>query len=70
MNGVKSMLDGETYDSKSRLRATYKAGGMTEVGNDSSIMSPKPFKKPGPDREKIREAVGRAYSAVDLVTPG
>ena len=70
MEHVKSMLDGEMYDSKSHLRATYKQGGMTELGNDSSIMDPKPFKPKPPDREKIRDAVGRAYSQVDLTTIG
>ncbi len=70
MDPVKSMLDGEMYDSKSRLRQTYKEGGVIEVGNDPSIMDPKPFVKPKADREKIKEAVTRAYSAVDIVTPG
>ena len=70
MDHVKSMLDGKMYDSKSHLRQTYKDHGMTEVGNDPSIMDPKPFVKPKPDRTKIQEAVTRAYSAVDLVTPG
>ncbi len=70
MDHVKSMLDGEMYDSKSHLRQTYKQAGMTELGNDSSIMDPKPFKRPPPDKAGIEEAVGRAWSAVDLVTPG
>ena len=70
MDPVKSMLDGKMYDSKSHLRETYRVGGVTEVGNDPSIMAPKPFVKPKPDRLGIQEAVTRAYSAVDLVTPG
>ena len=70
MDQVKSMLDGKMYDSKSHLRASYKQAGVTELGNDSSIMDPKPFEPQPPDREKIRDAVGRAYGEVDLVTPG
>ena len=70
MDGVQSMLDGKMYDSKSHLRATYKQAGVTELGDDSSIMDPKPFKPPPPDKAGIEEAVGRAWSAVDLVNPG
>lgn len=40
MEPTKSMLDGQIYDSKSRLRATYKAAGMIEVGNDVRIPAP------------------------------
>lgn len=66
MDPVKSMLDGKLYTSKAALRATYKAAGVTEVGNDSSIMSPKPFKKPKPDRKAIKAAVGKAFSRAGL----
>ena len=66
MEPVQSMLDGKMYDSKAALRATYKAAGVTEVGNDPSIMDPKPFEKPKPDRKKIKEAVGRAFSQAGL----
>lgn len=31
---VQSQLDGKMYDSKSALRATYKAAGYLEVGNE------------------------------------
>lgn len=64
--GVQSMLDGKIYTSKSALRATYRAAGVTEVGKDPSIMNPKPFQKPKPDRKAIKAAVGRAFSRVGL----
>lgn len=68
MEPVQSMLDGKMYDSKRALRATYRPSGnkegkyYTEVGNDSAIMEPKPFKKPKPDRMKIKAAVHGAFS--------
>lgn len=68
MDPIQSMLDGKMYDSKSRLRRTYKEGGVTEVGNDSSVMDPKPFKKPRPDPKKIRDSVRRAISLANLTT--
>jgi hypothetical protein len=34
MDPVQSQLDGKLYDSKSALRATYRAAGCVEVGND------------------------------------
>ena len=60
MAPVQSMLDGKMYDSKSALRATYKAAGVVEIGNDSSRFNP-PV-KPKPDRKKIRESIKRAKS--------
>lgn len=66
MDPVQSMLDGKFYDSKAALRATYKEAGVTEVGNDSSIVDPKPFKKPKPDRKAIKASVGKAFSRAGL----
>lgn len=66
MDPVQSMLDGKMYDSKANLRATYRAAGVTEVGNDPSIVNPKPFKKPRPDRQAIKAAVGKAFSQAGL----
>ena len=34
MDPVRSMVDGRHYDSKSALRAHYRASGVYEVGND------------------------------------
>ncbi len=66
MEPVRSMLDGKLYDSKAALRATYKQAGVTEVGNDSSVTEPKPFKKPKPDRKAIKASVNKAFSRVGL----
>lgn len=66
MEPVQSQLDGKMYDSKSELRATYKAAGMVEVGNDSSVTDPKPRPKPKPDRKKIKASVHKAFSQVGL----
>ena len=64
MAPVRSMLDGEHYDSKSALRATYRRAGVTEVGNDPSIHRKRG--KPASDRRAIRDAVGRAFSRAGL----
>lgn len=64
MQPVQSQLDGKMYDSKSRLRSTYKAAGMIEVGNDPALFR-KP-KKPPPDRQKIRATIHRAFSRAGL----
>ncbi len=66
MDPVQSMLDGKLYDSKSTLRRTYKEGGVVEVGNDSSIVDPKPFRKPKVTKEDVRPAVRRAFSKAGL----
>jgi hypothetical protein len=72
MEPTKSMVDGQYYTSKSALRATYLPSGnkegkrYIEIGNDSSVTNPKPRKKPAPDREGIKAAIGRAFSRVGL----
>jgi len=66
MEPVQSQLDGRLYDSKSALRATYKAAGVVEVGNDSSVTNPKPFKRPKPDRKEIRNTIDKAFSRAGL----
>lgn len=58
MDPVQSMLDGKIYDSKARLRRTYKDAGMIEVGNDPARLRPMP--KPKPDRKAIRQALEKA----------
>ena len=60
MAPVKSMADGRYYDSKSAIRAGYKAGGFVEVGNDTSHLKTKP--KSRPDPQKIMDAVDRSIS--------
>ena len=66
MDAIQGQHDGKMYDSKSALRASYKAAGVVEVGNDSSIVAPKPRKLPKPDKKGIKEAVGKAFSRVGI----
>lgn len=61
LNGVQSMADGRHYTSKAKMRAEYRAMGLTEMGNDK----PAPFKRPKPDRKAIRDAVRRATWQVE-----
>lgn len=67
---IQSMATGQWFDSKSELRKTYKPSGnregvqYTEVGGDPAIL--KPFKKPKPDRMKIKAAVHGAFSKAGL----
>lgn len=62
LDGIQSQADGRHYTSKSRLRADYRARGMIEIGNDPARLRQRP--KPKPDRQKIKEAVHRAWNAV------
>lgn len=66
MEPVQSMLDGKMYDSKANLRATYKAAGVTEVGNDSSVTNPKPYTPPAPDKKAVRASIEHAFSRAGL----
>ena len=59
MQPVQSQLDGRMYDSKSKLRATYKAAGMVEIGNDVKT-TPKPRERP--KRAEIKASVEKAFS--------
>lgn len=59
---VKSMVDGQTYTSKSALRRSYRAKGYIEVGNEEQKLPP----KPKPDRRAIRESVGKALSRAGI----
>lgn len=61
MAPVKSMADGRYYDSKSAIRAGYKAGGFVEIGNDT----PKPKPASRPDPRAINDAVERAVARVE-----
>lgn len=58
MAPVQSMASGKMYDSKSAIRAEYKAMGMIEVGNDPARLKPKA--RVEPDRKSIRESVKKA----------
>ena len=59
---IKSMVDGQTYTSKSALRQSYRAKGYVEVGNEEM----KPAPKPKPDRKAIRNSVGKALNRVGI----
>ena len=52
MAPVQSMLDGKYYDSKSALRATYRANNCIEVGNDPQRFAPR--KKKPIDRKAVK----------------
>jgi hypothetical protein len=58
MDPVQSMLDGKLYDSKARLRQTYKQAGMIEVGNDPARLRPKD--RPKLDKKAIRQSIEKA----------
>lgn len=58
MEPVMSMLDGKMYDSKSALRATYKAAGCVEIGNDPARFKKRERKKV--DRKEIKTTLEKA----------
>lgn len=55
---VQSMLDGQRYTSKSKLRSTYRAAGVEEVGNSPM----KKQERPPSDRAGIRNELRRTFS--------
>ncbi|TJV21086.1 MAG: hypothetical protein E5Y04_28695 [Mesorhizobium sp.] len=63
MSEVQSMHDGKFYTSKSALRATYRAAGLEEVGNDPARLRPR--KRPKVDRKAIRDTVEKAAARFD-----
>lgn len=69
---TQSMVDGQYYTSKAAIRATYKPSGnkdgkrYVELGNDSSVVNPKPFVKPKPDRKEVRKSIEKAFSRAGL----
>ncbi len=65
MDPVQSQLDGKLYDSKSKLRRTYREAGVVEVGNDSSVTAPT-RKRPQIDRQAVKASVARAFSKAGL----
>ena len=62
---VQSQLDGQIYDSKSRLRHTYRDAGVVELGNDSSVTDPQP-RSYKIDRQAVRQSVAKAFSQAGL----
>lgn len=59
---LKSMVDGKVYTSKAALRASYRAKGYVEVGNERLD----PPAKPKPNRKAIRDSAARALSQVGI----
>jgi len=61
MDPARHMCDGKLYDSKSEFRRITKQHGCVEVGNDPSIMNPKPRQWKAPDKrervEHLRQAI-------------
>lgn len=62
MDPVQSQLDGKMYTSKSALRATYKAAGVIEVGNDAQRLKPKERKRSS--KQEIRDSLKTAKEKV------
>jgi len=60
LRGLQCQVSGKWFTSKAKMRAEYKARGVTEMGNDK----PTPLKKPKPDRMAIKEAVAKAHNVV------
>lgn len=61
MEPVQSQVSGKMYDSKSALRAEYRATGHIEKGNDRRP----PWKMPRTPRSVIRDAVRKAAARVE-----
>ena len=60
MPPVQSQVDGRMYDSKSAIRASYRAHGVEEIGNDPARL--KPFVRPKTDRREIKQTVEKAVA--------
>ena len=59
MDALQSQVTGKFYDSKSALRAEYKAHGVTEVGTSA------PVTQSAPPRPKVSKAdIAQAINAV------
>ena len=61
MEPVQCQATGKWHDSKSALRAGYKAAGVIEKGNDKRP----PWKMPRTPRHVIRDAVQKAAARVE-----
>jgi DNA mismatch repair ATPase MutS len=65
------MLDGQMYDSKRKLRQTYRDAGVIEVGDDKSYTNPEYMRRQSASevkrrkttqKKKIEASVGKALS--------
>lgn len=59
MADTRHMANNKYYESKSEFRKATRAAGCIEVGNDSSVMNPKPRKPIQLDRRQRREDIKR-----------
>jgi hypothetical protein len=61
MDAVQSQVSGEWYESKSSLRAEYRATGHIEKGNDRRP----PWKMPRASKAEVRATVAKARARVE-----
>lgn len=61
MDAVQSQVSGTWYESKSALRAEYRATGHIEKGNDKRA----PWKMPRTSRQEVRDTVRKARARVE-----
>lgn len=66
MPAVQGQHDGRIYTSKSKIRASYRAHGVVEVGNDPARL--RRTAAPKVDRNAIRASLERAKSRVALMS--
>ena len=60
---VRSMANGQVYDSKSQYRADLKARGLVELGNEQ-------LKRPPPEPVFTPEAIADAWDKYSSMEPG
>lgn len=66
MSAIQGQHDGRIYTSKAKLRASYRAHGVIEVGNDPARH--RRYQPPKIDLQGIRASVERAKSLISLTS--
>lgn len=66
MAPLQGQHNGQIFTSKRAMRQSYREHGVVEVGNDPSVLTPKPRKPIRPKRAEVREAVNKAVSLGNL----
>lgn len=59
LDGIKSMVSGERFDSKANLRRHYRANNVIEVGNDPVAREMKGPARPRIKRDDVRQAIAK-----------